>query len=112
HQMAADIDHGKAPFVYDGPAELQNALAFANQMKTLTTTRRKLGFAEQYAHSAMGIHMDPPPSLSFEAIVQKDSQQCVADPNNPGKGTWQTKEQWQQATVDTYWNQVFWHEFG
>jgi hypothetical protein len=112
HQMAADIDHGKAPFVYDGPAELQNALAFANQMKTLTTNHRNLGFAEQYAHSAMGIHMDPPPSLSFEAIVQKDSQQCVADPNNPGKGTWQTKEQWQQATVDTYWNQVFWHEFG
>ena len=37
--------------------------------------------------------------------MEQDAQQCV-------NGQWETQAQWTQRIIDTYWQQVFWHEFG
>src|SRR5262249_3593041 len=44
-------------------------------------------------------------SFSFEQVMAKNSRHCV-------DGKWETKEQWVQDMLDTYWTQVVWHEFG
>ena len=38
-------------------------------------------------------------------IMRKDARHCV-------NGQWETKEQWVDDLIYSYWAQVLWHEFG
>ena len=51
------------------------------------------------------MHADTPDAFSFEAVMAKNARHCI-------NGVWETKEQWVQDLIDTYWSQVMWHEFG
>jgi hypothetical protein len=99
-QAAAAIDQGQEPY----EPGLQNALDFLNNFRTLTTAHKN------FMHGRM--KMDTPDAFSFEAVMAKNARQCLPDPSNPKMGVWETKEQWVQGLIDTYWSQVMWHEFG
>jgi len=104
HALTAKIDHGLTPFDdLAGPGGLKNAKDFANQMRSLTVNHRNLGYGRLYENKYRP--MDTPDSFSLEAILQRDGRRCVG-------GQWETRDQWEQSLISTYWSQVFWHEFG
>ncbi len=103
HQRAADIDHGKDPYSYQGPNGLANAASFLNRMRELTTNHHNLERAK--VARTPYIKRDAPDAFSFEQIIARDARHCVA-------GKWETKAEWVQNLIDTYWTQVIWHEFG
>lgn len=104
HSRAAAIDHGQEPFADPtGPNGFQNALAFMNRFKQLTTNHRDLGYAKKTLRP--GMHLDSPEAFSLETVIARDARRCV-------NGHFETKEEWVKGLIDTYWSQVAWHEFG
>ena len=104
HALAADIDHGKTPFDgISGPNGLVNALGFLNKWRTMTLNHKDLPYRLHQVHARQS--MDPPSSFSFESMMARDARHCVG-------GKWETKQQWTDSLIRTYWQQVAWHEFG
>jgi hypothetical protein len=102
--LAAQIDQGNAPFEdVTGPDGLTNAVAFLNNLSSLSLAHQNYVYSKNFIRGSM--HMDTPDAFSFEAVMAKDARHCI-------NGQWETKEQWSQDLVDTYWSQVMWHEFG
>jgi hypothetical protein len=104
-QRAADIDRGRDPYNthLDGAAGVQEVANFLNRWKALTINHRDWDLKKDKVHPM--VHMDAPDAFSFEQIIARDARHCIG-------GVWETKEQWVQNLIDTYWSQVFWHEFG
>lgn len=98
-QLAATISNGGTP--YDTTAGTGAAAAFATTMRNATLGHKAL----QLAYSLNYNTRDVPGAFSIENVMQQDAQQCI-------NGTWETQAQWKQHIIDTYWQQVFWHEFG
>ncbi len=104
--LAADIDHGKVP--YDdvtGPNGIKNATDFLNNFRSLTLAHRDYNYALKFADGGKRRLMDDPSAFSFEQIVAHDARHCI-------NGKWETKQQWVDNLITTYWSQVAWHEFG
>ena len=102
--LAATINNGSNPYVSaDGAAGVANAVAFANQMRDATEGHQQLQLMPGVVYHDQ--HMDPPGAFSIETVMEQDSQQCV-------NGQWESQDDWTQHIIDTYWQQVFWHEFG
>lgn len=99
-QRAGDIDHGMIP--YEGNT-IENTSAWLRRMRELTISNQK--FQRAKFTQFINQHADTPDAFSFEQIVQRDARHCV-------DGHWETKEEWVQSLIDTYWSQVAWHEFG
>ncbi len=110
HQTMAKIDQGLSPYAdVTGPHGLDNALGFLNRFRELTTNHKKLDRAiASMIHPYM--HFDAPSAFSFEQMMARDARHCVKDAD--GNLHWETKEEWTQNLIDTYWSQVAWHEFG
>jgi hypothetical protein len=103
-KLTAQINSGVEPYqAAEGTAGVLAAAAFANQMRDATNAHQQLQLARAVMHP--GIHMDVPGAFSLETVMEQDSQQCV-------NGMWETQQQWVQHIIDTYWQQVLWHEFG
>ncbi len=103
-QLAGVINNGSAPFQSaDGAAGVANAVAFANQMRDATTAHQQLQLMAGVVYH--NTHLDPPGAFSIETVMEQDSQRCI-------NGTWESQDSWVQHIIDTYWQQVFWHEFG
>jgi hypothetical protein len=103
-QLTATISNGSEPYqAADGAQGVVNAAAFANQMRDATNGHQLLQLMRSVVYP--GVHMDVPGAFSIETVMEQDAQQCV-------NGMWETKEQWIQHIIDTYWQQVMWHEFG
>jgi hypothetical protein len=107
-QLTANISAGPSPYpdAYGGTGNsfgVQAAVDFANQMRDATTAHRKLQIDEMVMNQ--NLHLDVPGAFSLETVMEQDSQQCI-------NGQWETQAQWTQHIIDTYWQQVFWHEFG
>ncbi len=104
HKLTGAIDHGKQPIAgMAGKDGLANTAAFLNKMKKLTRNHVELPRKLQRAHSR--VKKDVPAAFSFLEMMKKNARHCVG-------GKWETKEQWTQAFIDSYWSQVMWHEFG
>jgi len=97
---SAAIDHGDIP--YEG-STIEGTSAWLRRMRELVVAHQKYKRAKFTQFSTQ--HMDSPDAFSFEQIIQRDARHCV-------NGHWETKEEWQQSLIDTYWSQVIWHEFG
>ncbi len=107
-QTAASIDQGLSPYeASTGPDGVTNALAFLNNFRTLTQQHNTYLYSRNFMRT--GMHLDPPDQFSFESIMAKDARHCLC---TNGTCAWETKEQWEQNLIDTYWSQVMWHEFG
>jgi hypothetical protein len=103
HKIAGDIDHGLTPFAAAGADGLKQATAFANQWRQLTLNHQAL---PNRLHKARPHLMkDAPESFTFERMMAKDARHCVG-------GKWETKAQWTDGLIQSYWSQVMWHEFG
>jgi hypothetical protein len=103
--LAARIDRGETPYEGSGPAGLQNATAFLNNFRELTTAHRDYLYAKKFAHGSLGMHMDGPEIFSFEAVVARAARHCVM-------GKWETKDEWINRMYLSYWQQTAFHEFG
>jgi hypothetical protein len=103
HKLTSDIDHGLSPYNASGPGGIQAASQFLNQLKAFTENHHKLEYAKQITHPFQ--KFDSADAFSLEAIISKDARHCI-------NGHWETKAEWQQNLIDTYWSQVAWHEFG
>lgn len=103
-KLAGDIDRGLTPYQAEtGPAGLANATDFLNKFQKLTLAHKDFVYKKHFVHS--GMHMDAPEAFSFEAVMAKNARHCV-------NGKWETKEEWTQNLISTYWSQTIWHEFG
>jgi hypothetical protein len=104
-KLAALINSGVEPYnATEGTAGVLAAADFANQMRTATNAHQQLQLMKSVIYRPM--HMDAPGAFSLETVMEQDSQQCLPS------GMWETQDQWVQHIIDTYWQQVFWHEFG
>ena len=103
-QNAALINAGKTPYVAaEGTPGVAAAAEFMNTMRAATNAHLKL--PQVLAFNQRNVHMDAPGSFSLETVMEQDSRQCV-------NGQWESAAQWEQHIIDTYWQQVLWHEFG
>jgi hypothetical protein len=103
--LSAQISNGVDPTGSGnavGTDSVLSRVAFANNMRQATLDHEQYKY---YTAINSGMTMDAPSAFSFETVMEQDSQECV-------NGTWQTQAQWTQAIIDSYWQQVFWHEFG
>ncbi len=104
HTRAAAIDHGQEPFSgVTGPEGVKNASAFLGRLRALTENHRDLGLAK--VQRLRHVKMDSPEAFSLESVIARDARHCI-------NGHWETKDEWVRHLIDTYWTQVFWHEFG
>jgi hypothetical protein len=106
--LTANISAGPSPYAdaYNGTGYtfgVQAAANFANQMRDATTAHQKLQLDQMVMNQ--NLHLDVPGAFSLETVMEQDSQQCI-------NGQWETQAEWTQHIIDTYWQQVFWHEFG
>jgi hypothetical protein len=107
-QLTANISLGPSPYTdaYNGTGYtfgVQAAVDFANQMRDATTAHQKLQIDQMVMNQ--NLHLDVPGAFSLETVMEQDSQQCI-------NGQWESQAEWTQHIIDTYWQQVFWHEFG
>jgi hypothetical protein len=103
-QLSATMMTGGTPFqLADGSPGTAAAASFANQMRDATLAHERLQQLPAVIYPNM--HMDAPGAFSIETVMEQDAQRCV-------NGTWETQDVWTQRMIDTFWQQVFWHEFG
>ena len=67
-------------------------------MRSATRTVRPLCLAWAWA----SVKAD---AFSFEQVISRDARHCI-------NGQWETKEQWVQNLIHSFWSLVFYHEFG
>jgi hypothetical protein len=104
--VSATVDQGITPFPdAEGTDGLQNTTNFLNQLHDLTVQHRNFSFNRPQMLHANG-HFDGLDPFTMVGVAQKSARHCQAD------GTWETKEQWVQNFLDSFWYQTFWHEFG
>jgi hypothetical protein len=102
--LAAKIDHGEEPYQgATGPEGLKNATTFLNELKRLTLAHKEHEYKKNFFFKNR--FRDAPDAFSFEAVMARDARHCV-------NGKWETKKEWQDQLIATYWSQVIWHEFG
>ncbi len=110
HKQAGAIDKGLSPVAgMSGKDGLQQSAAFLAQWRNLTVNHRDLGLLTQRAHAAQ--KKDAPAAFSFLELMKHDARHCVVDAKT-GAGHWETKEEWTEHLITSYWSQVMWHEFG
>jgi hypothetical protein len=119
HALAGAIDRGYVPYDQSSPTGSMDALNFMNQYKALSINHRNYKYAQKELGSILAAnHMgndnnaqDTVTSFSMEAIMAKDARHCVVTAANPS-AHWESKQEWTDSLIQTYWSQVMWHEFG
>jgi hypothetical protein len=114
HDTAGQIDRGVPPYDITSPTGEQDLLNFANQYRNLSINHRNYRVAKQTMRMTPGSGMafggeDLITSFAMESTMLKDARHCIKDSSGMH---WETKDQWKQSLIQTYWSQVFWHEFG
>ncbi len=109
HQVAAQIDRGLEPFTgVTGPQGIQNATAFINNFRQLTQNHSDLQYAKQFIYRQQVY--DPVSAFSLEQIADHAARHCVADPG--GGSHWESKEEWTNDMIYSFYEQIAIHEFG
>jgi hypothetical protein len=106
HKAAAFIDKGNIPYeVASGPAFVQNATKFLNEMRNLQLANREAHITQMYSQRPYVAADLADDILSIPQLAQKFGRRCVG-------GKWETKEEWVDALMDAYWAEVQVHELG
>jgi len=115
HDLEGQLDKGFEPFDVSGPNGEADAVSFMAQYKQMTINHRELNYAKLEMPYIPGVgrplnHADTVDSFAMVSAIQRDGRHCIQDAT--GKIHWESKADWIQNLEDTYWSQVFWHEFG
>lgn len=106
HKVAGQIDRGWIPYNNaTGPDFVHNASDFLHTMKNLQIGHRN--FETQRAMHARG-RINADSVGDFTALIQvmnRAGRRCL-------NGKWESKEEWLDGLITSYWTQVMWHEFG
>ena len=110
HAAMGAVDRGEVPFQgLTGPQGFQNAVDFSHNLQGMVRNHRRFGYSKNFIRH--GMSLDAPSAFSFEQIIQRDARHCIIGAD--GKTThWESRDEWVQNLIDTYWTQVIWHEFG
>jgi hypothetical protein len=104
HDLMGKLDHGWSPYEIDtGPAGLQPAIAFVNQLKDATIKHRDYEYLSNFRFPMR--KADNVDMYSLVGLFQRDARHCIA-------GQWETREQYVDNLVMSYYAQTVWHEFG
>jgi len=114
HQLESQLDTGYEPFDVGGTTGEQDAVTFMQNYKALTLNHHALNYAKAEMPFMPGVghpltHADTPDSFAMISAIQKDARHCIEDSTG---FHWETKDEWVTDLINTYWSQVFWHEFG
>ncbi len=123
--LMAVIDKGETPFQddpavgfvappnsYDGTGGAGDIAAAQNFTDTLQSLRSAV-FNQPYAvaQSPNGRVMDSTDILTNFNIFEKDARHCVWDATHTTTH-WETRAEYVDSLVQSYWTQTVWHEFG
>jgi hypothetical protein len=108
-QIAGQIDRGYAPYTdVTGPTGLQNATAFINNFRQLSMNHTQLEYEKHFLTRQQVYDAVDPTALP--QVGAHASRHCVA---TVGGGThWETKDEWVNNAVHSYYEMVAIHEFG
>jgi hypothetical protein len=115
HDLEANLEKGWEPFDVNAKTGEADAVAFMNQYKALTLNHRNLQYTKMEMPFKAGVgrplsHADAVDSFAIVSAVQRDARHCVQD--SKGMIHWESKDDWVNNLISSYWSQVFWHEFG
>ena len=110
HKMMGAVDRGEVPFAgLTGQQGFANAVDFGHKLQGMVQNHQRFTYSKNFLRRGMAL--DAPSAFSFEQMIQRDARHCVADAD--GKNPhWESRDEWVQNLIDTYWSQVIWHEFG
>ena len=119
HALAGSIDQGFVPYDIGSSTGPSDALTFMNTYEAMSLNHNSYKYAQKelgniLAANNMGNNnnaQDTVNDFSFESVMAKDARQCVSTPAQPAPH-WESKQEWIDSLVTTYWSQVMWHEFG
>jgi hypothetical protein len=104
HNFMGNIDHGWTPYQVDtGPAGLQPALDFVNRLKQVQIEHRDYEYLSQFRYPLR--KTDDVDMYSLVGLFQRDARHCI-------NGQWETRDQYVDNLVMSYYAQTVWHEFG
>ena len=109
-QMMSQIDTGTPPFDVQAdsqPGGGQASSAFLAKLQQLTLAHRDYEYTKPFAFPNR--RADSGQVFSFPGLMQKNARHCVQTSNGP---QWETRDQYVQDMVTSYYNFVWWHEFG
>jgi hypothetical protein len=120
HSLESQLDQGWAPYDVGSATGETDAQTFLANYKALTMNHRSLQYTRPSLPMLPGAqmpitHADVPDAFAMVSVVQRDGRACVNVDETTGKTAsphWETKQEWIDALTNTYWSQVFWHEFG
>jgi Met-zincin len=100
-----ELDHGRglAALTPSGVSGMREAYAAVDNIRQLWQAHRDYTATWQLPRTSM--RADTADMISFPATIARSSRHCV-------NGAWETRDAWQKALIDTYWEGVVWHEFG
>lgn len=104
HDYMGRIDHGWTPYKVDtGPAGLQPAIDFVNKLQQVQTEHRDYQYLSQFRYPLR--KTDNIDMYSLVGLFQRDARHCI-------NGQWETRQQYVDNLVMSYYAQTVWHEFG
>jgi len=106
HQLMGAIDRGWQPYVVNqttGPAGFQSALQFVNRLKSAQIEHRDYEYLSQFRYPLR--KTDNIDMYSLVGLFQRDARHCI-------NGQWETRQQYVDNLVMSYYAQTVWHEFG
>ncbi len=114
HVLESKLDTGWEPFDVNGQTGEQDAVTFMQNYKALTLNHHALQYLKQEMPFMPGAgrplsHADSADSFAMISAIQRDARHCIQDSTGIH---WESKQDWINDLVSTYWSQVFWHEFG
>jgi hypothetical protein len=115
HSVSADLEQGHMPYDPNSKTRSSDAFQFLDQYKALSLNHRDLRYSKQAMRFSLGsghslTSTDAITDFSIESVMQKDARHCIKGAD--GSLHWESKQEWIDNLISTYWSQVFWHEFG
>jgi hypothetical protein len=103
-KIAASVDRGEFPFEgVTGPDGLKNATDFTNKLRELTINHTKLEQAKSSVFRQQ--FWDAPSAFNLVQIMNHAGRHCV-------NGKWETKTEWVDHLIRSFYDHVAIHEFG
>lgn len=105
HKLAGDIDKGLAPYDTEGPSAISGAVAFHDNLSTLTQSVSAYDHTSHY--SGIQRTADDFGLFSYMDVYQKNGRHCVG---NPGK--WESRTDYTNRLITSLNFITAAHEFG
>ena len=109
-QLMGQIDHGIAPYDLEtdqAPGGGQQASAFLAKLQKLTLAHRDYDYLKHFINPTR--MQDDTSIVNLPGIFAKDARHCVKGPSGYA---WETRDQYVQSLIQSYYSVIWWHEFG